>query len=447
MAITQQQLQQVYASAILAEDTNLQPSLNQGQDLYFKSKGTSLVVATAIQEVQNLQSNIIPSSSASTFLYKHAASLGIPPIVGALPTFGNMSLVSSGSSPVAFTIPAGTLLTNTSSAVQYFVLSDVNVGNTQLFNTVVIPFQSVLSGTVTYIPPGTVVQFADPLVLTSMVTISQATVTSAVSGSDTPTDLNVSNVVSSYMQNPRGGGSTGDYFKWALASNPTIVTNAKIVPAGVVLNNNIIYVAIMGGTSDPSVNATKVYPINRSIDQASYISITQNYIEGLRPVNDNPVTSSVSTYKITNIAGGNPLDCAISLSVVLSPGLTLSTMVVGTNGQTKSVSDWIKYQTRYAILAAPYGGTVVGGSTVITGVSITTLLLNGLADTNNLKGSLCSILVDVEFSYSDNTPIVNGPNIPVPGTTASFIPPSGGNPPFLNIIYDLDVSIITITVL
>jgi Baseplate J-like protein len=447
MAITQQQLQQVYASAILAEDPNLQPSLNQGQDLYFKSKSTSLVVATAIQEVQNLQNNIIPSSSSSTFLYKHAASLGIPPIVGALPSFGNMGLVASGNSPVAFTIAAGTILTNPSSAVQYFVLSDVNVTMSQAFNTVVIPFQSVLSGSVTYSPPGTTLQFMNPLVLTSMVTISQAIITSIVSGTNTPTDLDVSGVVSGYMQNPRGGGSTGDYYKWALASNPTIVTNAIIIPAGALTNTNIIYVAIMGGSSDPSINVNIPYPIDRSIDQPVNIAITQNYIEGLRPVNDNPVTASVLTYNITNSAGGNPLNCAISINVVLSPGLTLATQVVGTNGVTQSVEQWIQYQTRYAVLSAPYGGTMVNGSPVILGAMITTLLLNGLADTNNLSGYLCSILVDVEFSYSDNTPRTNVPDIPVLNSSQYFIPPAGGLPPFLQIVYDLDVDIITVSVI
>lgn len=450
MAITQSQFEQVYNGAILSEDSDLQPSLQAGQDLYFKQKGVSLVAATATQEIQNLENNIIPSSSSAVFLYKHAASLGIPVITGALPTFGDMSLIIPGggpsTSPVAFVIPAGSILTNSASAVQYFVTADVPVGLGDLFADVVIPFMSVLSGSDTYSPPGTFVIFSTPLVLSPSLTIIQAVVSNdVVSGTNTPTDLYVSALVSSYMQNPRGGGSTGDYLRWALESNPTIVTDAKIIPAGAILNQNIIYVAIMGGTSDPNVNIELAFPISRTISQQSQIAITNAYIEGLRPVNDNPAIASVQTYAITDDTLINPTNPnpSITLSVVLAQGLSLSTPVVGTNGQTKTVEEWIQYQTRYAILSSPYTGTIVDGEPYILGTWITTVLLNGLADSNNLNGYLCSILVNVEFSYTDDN-VTNSINIPVPNSTNYFIPPTVSTPPYLEIIYDLDVNIITI---
>lgn len=445
MAITQQQFEQVFNSSILSENPNLQPSLNQGQDLYFKSKSVSLVAATAVQEIVGLQNNIIPASSSSAFLYKHAASLGIPPILGALPTYGYFSLNSTSNAPNSFTVPTGTILTNSITAIQYQTTNDVFVTSGTILSTVLLPFISILSGLNTYSSPGTLVTFSNPLVLSGGVSISQAVVApGVVAGSNTPTDLQVNQVVTNYMQNPRGGGSQGDYIKWSLASNPGLITDTVIIPAGGILGQNIIYSAIMGGTSDPNFNINLAYPISRSINNLSDIAITFNYIEGLRPENDNPSVATVSTYEITNIAGGNILNCAISIKVILSPGLTLTTPIVGSNGLTKTVEEWIKYQTRFGILSAPYKGNKVDGLQVILGGSITNALLTGLADTNSLTGYLCSILIDAVLTYTDIN-ISNSLNIPVPMAPAYFIAPTNTTPAYLEIIYDLDVDIITVT--
>lgn len=447
MAVTQQQLEQVYKGAVLAENPNLQPSLIQGQDLYFKMVGVAIVVATVVPEVQNLQNNIIPSSSSSTFLYKHAASLGIPILNGAMPTLGTIYLVSTDNAPSSFIIPEGTILSNTATSVQYQTTKDVNVLNGTLLSTVALPFISVLSGKNTYSPPGTQVTLATPLVLSPTITVTLGVLSNdIVAGSDLPTTLDISQLVTSYMQNPRGGGSSGDYYKWCLASNPTLVTNAVIIPAGEILEQNIIYNSIMSGSGDPNVNINLAYPISRSINDLAEIAITENYLNSLRPENDNPRVATVKTYLITDVAGGNPLNCSINIGVVLSPGLSLSTLIVGTNGETKTVEDWIKYQARWGVLASPYKGTLINGLPYILGTTIITALMTGLADTNSLKGYLCSILVDAIFTYSDND-ITNISNIPVPDSDNYFIPPTITTPPYLEIIYDLDVGIVNVGIL
>lgn len=449
MPTTQAQLEQVYNNSVLAENPNLAPSLQAGQDLYFKRKGATQIVATATQELAGLENNIFPVSSISVLLYKHASNLGIPPISGALPSYGNISLVvpvGTLVSPVTFTILSGTLLTNAITSVQYTVTTTTVITIGTAFSTLVIPVQSVLSGASTYSPPNTNLDFATPYVLSPTVTISSALVTNNfVSGQNLPTDSQVSNVVYNFMQSPRGGGSDGDYQKWSYESSP-LITNSSIIPAGGIdASQNFLLVAIMGGSSDPNVNIKLTYPISRQSSNET-ISICSSYIEGVRPVNDNPNVVTVSTFALSpttpNYVTTGLLNPVINLRVSLADGLTLTTNITGSDGSVKTVREWILYQFRFAILSAPYKGVLYNGGTFILGENITTILSNGLANSQYLTGYLCSILVNATFTYTDAN-VTNILDIPVPNSNQFYLV---GSPTTLNIIYDIDTTIINITV-
>lgn len=444
---TQQQLKQVYANAILSEDANLAPSLQQGQDLYFKQQGVTQVVATASEENNNLNNNIFPASSSSTLLYQHASNLGIPPITGALPTYGNVTLTASGTSPVTFTIPSGTILTNNLTAVQYFVTTEIVINSGVAFSTIIIPIQSSLSGTNTYSPSGTTLVFSAPFVLSPTVTINSAIITPGIiSGIDLLTDYDVSNLVYSYMQNPRGGGSSGDYFKWSLESSGQI-TFAKIIPSGTTPNSaNFLLIAIMGGSGDPNFNINLSYPISRSSSLAT-INTCYNYINGLRPIEANPIVITVSTFGLSAttpnyVTMSGLLNPIVNMTVALTPGLTLDTLVTGTNGVTQTVRQWINYQFRYAVLSVAYGGVTYDGGQYMLGEQMIAIILNGLGSSQAFNGTLCSILVNATFLYSDSN-ITNSQNIPVPDSGQYYIV---GTPTTINIIYDIDISIINLTV-
>lgn len=443
MAIAQKYLEQVFNAAILAEDASLSPALEQGQDLYFKRKGYTQVAAIVTQETSIVNNNIFPVSSNSTFLYKHAANLGMPLFVGALPSYGTVRLFSEDTTtaPSTFTVTTGTILTSSSTGVKYEVMEDTLINSGTLLSSVAIPIQSILSGKKTYISPGNSLIIATPYIF-GAVTISTAIVNNDfVAGQDTPTDLHISNSIYQYAQYPRGSGSAGDYAKWALQSNSTI-TQTMVIPnyAGVVL------VAIMGGSSDPLVNIELSYPISREVP-LSIVDQCSAYLESQRPldVNVNSITvstlalSSTTPNYVTNIGLLNP---QINLNVVLDTGLNLNTEITGANGETKSVRDWILYQFRFAILSAPYGGVTINGNTVLLGEQITTILSNGLGATQSFNGYLCSILLNATFTYTDAN-VTNQSDIPVPNQNEYFIV---GNPSTINIIYDIDTTIINIIV-
>ncbi len=448
--LSQIQLEAIFANTVLAEDPNLAPSLLQGQDLYFTQKATCQAVSSATQEIEQFQNNIFPGSSSNAFLPKHAASLGIPNITGAQPTQGSLVVILPMGSPsnpsVDFTIPSGAILTNPVTAIQYMVTQNTPFVMADTFISVSIPFQSVLSGSDTYCIPGTVLTFAAPLVVDT-VTITQASVNNDVaSGSDTPSNVDISTLVNTYMQNPRGGGSTGDYFHWALLSS-SLITFAKIIPAGGALaDQNIVYISAFVGSNNPTVNIALAFPISRSATLAT-VNIMGNYIESVRPVNDNPLYATVSTYAITDNVLINPANPtpAITFTVLLAPGLDLTTIIQGSNGLSMTVAEWLEYQTRFAILSAPYGGTILAdGKPYILGDDIITLLKSGLSASAYLQGYLCSLIINVTFVYTDATFPGGIPDIPVPNSDIYFVPASGMLPASLEIIYDLDTSIISI---
>lgn len=448
MSLTQSQLESVFSNTALAEDPNLAPSFLQGQDMYFTQKSTCQVASTVSQETNQFNNNIFPASSSNAFLAQHASSLGIPNVAGAQPSQGTIILAPPSGSPTNptanFSIQIGSILTNPISAVQYMVTATTNFTTGATFISVPVPIQSVLSGTNTYCVPGTSLTFAVPLVIGST-TISLATVNNdIVSGIDTPTNIDLSALVAAYMQNPRGGGSTGDYFKWALESS-SLITFAQILPSGSVSDQNIIFVSGFVGSGDPNFNINLSFPISRSANLAT-VNTMGTYIESIRPVNDNPIYATVSTYSITQNDSINPTNPnpSIILTVLLATGLSLSTIIVGSNGLSMTVEEWIQYQTRYAILSAPYTGTILGdGQPYILGEDIVTLIKSGLSSSTILQGYLCSLLASVTFSYSDNT-YTNIVDIPVPNANNYLIPAQGGLPASLEIIYDLDVSIISI---
>ena len=263
MPTTQAQLENIYNNSIIAENPNLVPSLQQGQDLYFKRKGITQVVSTATQENSIIGNNIFPVSSSSVFLYKHVSNLGMPLVQGALPSYGTVTLIPTTgiTSPVTFMILAGAILSNPITNIQYEVTQTTTISSGADFANIAIPIQSVLSGSQTYSPPDTILNFSTPFVLSDTVTVGTASMNNdQVSGQDLPTDSQVSNSVYNFMQTPRGGGSLGDYKKWALESS-SLITNAIIIPSGGLdANPDFILVAIMGGSSDPFVNThhTKV---------------------------------------------------------------------------------------------------------------------------------------------------------------------------------------------
>ena len=448
MSLTNTQLEKVFSDTVLAEDSNLSASFSQGQDLYFAQKATCQIVSTATQENEQFENNIFPASSSNTFLSKHAASLGIPNITGAQPTVGTLTLSPPDGSPanptVNFSIPMGSILTNPATAIQYQVSMTCNFTTSDPFVSIPIPIQSVLSGSNTYCSPGTILNFSAPLMVGS-VTISNAIANNdIVSGYDTPTNLDISELVSSYMQNPRGGGSQGDYFRWAKESTP-LITFAKIIPAGYILDQNLIYIAAFTGSGDPNVNIGLSFPISRSVTLPT-VNVMKAYIEGVRPINDQPIYATVSTYAITDNDTINPSNPnpSITLNVLLAVGLSLNTVIQGSNGMSMTVEDWIKYQTRYAILSAPYGGTTLDDNQpYILGDDIITLIKSGLSASSYLQGYLCSLLINVTFRYDDDTH-VDSINIPVPDSNNYFIAALGNIPASLKIIYDLDTTIITI---
>ena len=424
----QSDIEKDFEGAILSEDANLGYSLLPGQHLYFMMKALSATIARSAEETQNLFNNIFPSSANSIFLDKHASNLGLPPRRGATASIGVMRLVSTDVSQATYVIPEGITLINIISNVSYETSADVTIPINSLLNTIDIPFISLENGANTYSIKNSLNNFNNPLQITPTQIITQASIYSITPGIDLQSDSEFAYIINKSALYPKGSGSKGDYFNWALQSDATI-TDAQIIATGEAspANNDFIFVAIMTGSRDPSINVELPYPISRSAN-STLIATCDSYIESKRGLNDNVQVLTVSTYALVGNA-----NTYLNVKVILSDGLTLTTSITSNDGRVKTVSEWIKYQLRYAVLATAYQGNIVNNNAYIFNTDLVTLLLNGLGNNNSIRGSIASLLIDVKITYFSPQFPTGTPDVPVPYGSAIYINQT------LQIIYDVDV--------
>lgn len=461
---SQQQIYKVFKDGVLFINPNLSPSFTQGQDLYFQGNALSQVGANVVQEITGMANNIFPTSSGGLFLDKHASNLGMTPRMGALPALGEAKLVEgTGAKSGGNTIPANTQLTDANGNI-YFTLSDITIASGETINGTAFSFQSLKAGSGTE-PSELTLTFSPALTLStngmpSTVPVSTASISYATAGSDVESDQSLAIRITFFGQNPRGGGSNGDYRRWCFLGSPE-VTQADVITTPQ-SNEDILFPIILSGNPNPnyyidgSTNngyTETAYPISRSAVPETLAAV-QNYTDSVCPLNANPNTVTVSTYLFSSAVSSTQGDPGtFALNVVLSDGLTLNTLLsVPPNASNInpgiSVQNLIARELRRAIISTPLGGVrpFIGGSNYILVSTLEDVIMQGLANTSSQQGNYASVIVSLEILYyPGNTPTVTSPYVPVPslitdgtnGVPNLFI---NGAAKSVYMVYDIDVT-------
>jgi len=463
---SQTQLASLFYNSITSLNPNLVPSI-PGGDFYFTANATTQVNAAVIQDIQLVYNDIFPASSSGVSLDKHAAALGMTPRMGALPSLGTVTLVSSGSSSASYTITAGTLLQSNVTNNQYQTTEDVIIPISTVLNTVTLPIASILLGTGTESPGGDVLTFATPFTIPTAHLISEATVTgNMLAGSNIEDDQQFALRIFNFAQNPRGGGSPGDYIAWCFLGSPN-VTQATIIQTNSIGNNNILFPIVLSGNSnnnyyvDGNISngfAQTPAPINRTTTSQDIASV-QAYIDGVKPENDNPFVLTVATYEFSNsmpsarVVNTTVTGTYFHINVSLSPGLTLSTQLTLPDLPSPgyiTVENLIKREFRRGILTSPLGGTSIilnpdPANQFLVISDIEDVMLQGLANTPNLQGNFASVLIALQITYFPGGLTNPTPGyIAVPSLQSSTIFKIVSSTWEAYLVYDVDYTILTV---
>jgi hypothetical protein len=463
---SQSQFLQVFYDSITSLNPNLVPSI-PGGDFYFVGDATSQLAANIVQDIQLFYNNIFPASSNSTYLDKHAAALGMTPRMGALPSLGTVTLIAVGTSSASYTILEGTLLQSSVTNNQYKTTQDVIIPNLTVVSTIKLPIMSVLLGTGTESPAGDILTFATPFTVPTAILVSTASVTgNMIAGSDIESNQQFALRIFDFAQNPRGGGSDGDYISWCFLGSSN-VTQATIIQTNIIGNNNILFPTILSGNSDSNYYvdgnisngfAQTPAPINRTTPTLD-IEKVQVYIDGVKPENDNPFVLTVATYEFSNsmpsprVVNTTVVGTYFDINVSLSPGLTLTTQLTLPDLPSPgyiTVEDLIKREFRRGILRAPLGGTSVilnpaTANQFLIISDIENIMQQGLANNGNFQGNFASILIALQIEYfPGGLPNPTPDYIAVPSIESSTLFKVMASSWEAYLVYDVDYTILNV---
>lgn len=410
--VTAQESTQSYWTKVQSLNPNLDPS-QEGTDFWAKGLAIGNMISGLSQTISLVEQNLFPQTATGGGIDKQLASWGQVPRMGSLPATGTAKLVAVPSSN--FTISAGTALTYPATNQVFIVQADTAItiagGANQTF-----PIESQTLGTGTAIPANSVLNFSSPVG-----GYSQATCVSMADGSAVESDLSCSARLLTAIQQPRLGGTIGDYETWALSianvTGATAIKDLYIIGSLslIVLSGSDDYDVIL--ETPPSVG--DVYTRTANSDTLSEVS---QYISTQDPAGANVFIATATTQMVAS--SGTP----VTVEVVLAEGLSLTTvMPVGL-----TVLELIQREIRRAVITAPIRGNVVNGSSYILLSDIEQTLDVGLSAGNNYQGVYGSILVDRTVTYdggNNNILLSQSPN-------------SAGNYPFVYDIYygSMDVS-------
>ena len=411
--ITAQEVASNYYSQISALNPTINPSL-PGSDFWAKGQAIGNLVAGIQQNIYLVQQQLFVQTCSGSGVDKQLASWGQIPRMGPQPAVGVGILTTSPSSN--FTIPAGTTLTYSQNNQTFIVQQDTHItivgGPNQQF-----PIESQSTGSGIQIPNGSTLTFSSPVG-----GFSSATSGDMTDGSDTETDLQCISRLLTAIQQPRLGGTVGDYETWALSING--VTGAKSFP-NLFVSGSLTVIILAGGSDydvilETPASSTQYY--SRTANFALVGEVT-DYIQTQRPAGANVVVSTTTTQFV-------PSSGTISVQVLLANGLELTTVLPSVGSLT--VEQLIQREVRRAIITTPLNGTEIDNTSYILLSTIEQVLDIGLSAGDQYSGIYASILLDRTVTYdggNNNIPLNNNPD-------------TNGNYPF---IYDVLYSNIVVT--
>lgn len=412
---TQAQITQRYFNIILALNPNTLPD-TEGTDWWVKGQVIGGLLAGLNQDIYLAGQNSLPLNSTGVYLDKQAASFSIPARIGAGPSMGTASLSAPAVSAVF--LPVDTILNYSVNNLSFYVAQDTTIAIGQ---TGVIPFNCSTIGSGTQIPNNSTLTLQTPIDGISSVVIVNMT-----DGINQETDANFSFRLAQALQNPKTGGSIGDYTQWAF-SVPG-VTGAYPYP-NYVQPGTLILTILAGGNDFDTIlltppTLTQYY--SRTAPQI-LINAVDAYVETVRPVNDSVLVNTVDT----NIIQPSNI---INVGVLLAQGLQLGTVI---STYSLTVEQLIQREVRRAIISTQVGANIDPGNGLryIYLADIVTTLNIGLSAVQGQNGIYASLIVDslVDYNGSATTNILVPSNIDM-----------NGNMPF---VYDILYSSINVYLL
>jgi uncharacterized phage protein gp47/JayE len=478
---TQTQLTQLGYDQWKSADPNAQPDI-EGTDSYFKLNSTAAMGTMVAQDSQLVENNIFPVSATVPYIDKHAAELGMTPRMGALPTTGTVYLYGTPSDSFIpdgdYTIPADTVLESSLSGVSYITLTDVVLlnGIEYEFNSsgyltvassgslVEVNIQSINTGTSTVSSPSSQITFDSQLSIptsTDPYIITDAAIpdTGLTPGSNTESDQLLAIRIYDWIQNPHGGGSSGDYIKWGFLALSRI-TGIEVVDASV-STSAILYPVALEGNADKNYfidgdvyNDFAQSPNNRSVNSTD-IATVQTYINSQVPVNSSPLVISADTYYVIYDDNGDDnlnmnLDQSIAITVSLAYGFNLSSNVTITNAdgttQQLTAKNLILRELRRGIVTTPYEGNPVYYGEDLLGNYIKVddlqrIIMEGLSATDNFTGNYASLITGITIVYTKGVTTSDYIEVPDLQNNNKLIFDSKGY-----LVYDIDVDSNAITI-
>jgi uncharacterized phage protein gp47/JayE len=375
---TQSQLAQTYENSLQALNPGIIIQAPDGSaiasDWYVKQQVTASLGAGLSQDILIAQRNQFATTGAGSSLDELAAANNLPPRFSNFPAQGQVQVNTAV--PFNITVPIGTILVNPANGVQYSVTDTATIlsGTHGTIN-----IRSVNTGNGLAAANGTRI---NPQ--TAVTGIDFFTVIFITDGFVQESDSSISNRIITASQNPRGGGSLGDFIGWA--EEVQGVTGAYAFPYNLA-GTRVIYTSALTGIFDAdAILATSSIPYSRTAP-ASLVQQVALHIAQVQPANILQKVNTSATYQVPDI---------IDVEVLLVQGYTLST-IIPSIGLT--VENLIKREVRRAIISAPLGGTNLINSSMVENSyilmsDIEQTLDLGLAASYTESGVYASLLID-----------------------------------------------------
>lgn len=390
--LTLNQIKTNFNNAISAQNPNINPTV-KGTDWDVYGTAASAIVSGVYQDMQNVSNGAFIQLASGLYLDYAAFSLGQTPRRGA--TYATVIATIPATPSGVLIFPVNTIFTTTFNNQTYQLISTVT---TSLSNPVTASFQCQLTGIGLSLPTGAVLT-------NSLYSTVSATVTSSTDGQGAETDGQLRSRLLYTCQNPQGGGRTGQYVSWTLESDSNVtgaIVAFPMLPGGLEIG-----VFVMSGGEDYDNFLTSNTPYNRTATPAIVLN-SLIYINALRPVDASVSVASVALFEPGELT--SPQTYNIDVTVSLTPGLTLSSLVTNINGAQITIENLILQELRRGFITYPFQGTDVSGSNYIL-ISRLEQVLDVSLSVNG--GIYQQILVDRTITILNGvTPLTIG--IPVP---------------------------------
>ena len=412
--LTLDQIKQNFNQYISTQNANINPYV-KGTDWDVFGTALSGIISGVYQDQQNISNATFIQFATGLFLDYWAYSLGQPPRSGATYT---TVIATIAATPLGLEIfPVGTVFSTTYNNQNYNLIGSVTTSETE---PVTISLQCQTTGSGLSLPTGAV--------LTNTVySNTDAVVASSTDGQSAETDSQLRQRLQYIMQNPQGGGRTGQYISWAEASDSNVTGGIEVFP--LTGSDLTIGVFVLAGGEDYDYLLVNETPYNRTATPATVLN-SNVYINALRPIDSDVYVASVSLFQPGEYMSPNVYQITVQVSLIT--GLTLSSLITNIDGSQITVENMILQELRRGFITYPFQGTLIDTTNYILISRLEQVLDSSLSVNGGIYQQILTDRNITILNTTTSTPETTG--IPVTLSTPNSPLDSDGN---LICLYDL----------